>query len=580
MKQSRLLLLLSLVGTLGLCLFMAACGEESEAPPQTEHIHDYSEHVTPPTCTQQGFTTHSCSCGDSYTDSYTKARGHSMDPVAEKKPTCTQPGWTAYSMCSRCDFKEGYESLPALGHDMQPVEAREPTCTEVGWEAYRQCSRCRIIQNYREIPASGHDMRPVEAREPTCTEAGWEAYEECRNCPFSTFSYLPALYMRFELKDDGTYSVIGLSSDCTEGEIAIPETYMGKPVTAIRDLAFYNHRGLTTVSIPDSVTSIGNSAFMNCINLKSVTMGRGVTSIGLSAFAFCEGLMRVYIEDISAWCRIKFASSQANPMAYAKDLYLGENKVTALRIPSGITEILPYSFYQCSELKSVLFPETLTSVGSNAFYGCYGLTGELALPDGVTYIGSNAFFGCSRLNGVSLGKGILTIGDHAFEECDLLASAHLPEGLVSIGAYAFRHCKALTDVTIPSSVISVGQSAFHDSKIVEWEGNVGYVGQWAVGSMNSATAVTLREGTTCIADHAFLISKQLTEVTIPESVVLIGSYAFQGCPLERVTFEGGTGWSVLKGTLDNAKPIDVGDAVRNAELLTFDYVDYTWSRTV
>ena len=136
--------------------------------------HDYQETVTPPTCTAQGYTTHTCAiCGDSYQDTFVDPLGH--DPVAHegRAPTCTETGWEAYQTCTRCDFTT-YTEIPALGHDLVDHTAQAPTCTGIGWADYQTCTRCGYT-TYAEQSALGHDLIQHAAQAPTCTESGWEA---------------------------------------------------------------------------------------------------------------------------------------------------------------------------------------------------------------------------------------------------------------------------------------------------------------------------------------------------------------------------------------------------------------------
>ena len=135
--------------------------------------HSYTSVVTEPTCTEQGYTTHTCACGDSYVADYKDALGHSFGEwTVTTAPTCTEKGVeTRY--CSRCDATETRE-VDALGHALVHHDGKAAACTEAGWEAYDTCSRCDYT-TYKEIPATGHSYTSV-VTEPTCTEQGYTTH--------------------------------------------------------------------------------------------------------------------------------------------------------------------------------------------------------------------------------------------------------------------------------------------------------------------------------------------------------------------------------------------------------------------
>ena len=126
----------------------------TEAIPALSHEHSYKEVVTAPTCTEKGYTTHTCACGDSYVDTYTDPLGHDLKDDAAVAATCTTAGTTAGKHCTRCDYKEGMETIAALGHAWDEGKVtKEATETTQGSMTYT-CTRCSATK--RDIlPASG-----------------------------------------------------------------------------------------------------------------------------------------------------------------------------------------------------------------------------------------------------------------------------------------------------------------------------------------------------------------------------------------------------------------------------------------
>ena len=120
------------------------------------HQHSYETAVTAPTCTEAGFTTYTCACGDTYVADEVAALGHDIVTDAAKDATCTEAGLTAGEHCSRCDHKVAQTEVPALGHDMVTDAAKNATCTEAGQTAGEHCSRCDHKVGGEVIPALGH----------------------------------------------------------------------------------------------------------------------------------------------------------------------------------------------------------------------------------------------------------------------------------------------------------------------------------------------------------------------------------------------------------------------------------------
>lgn len=137
------------------------------------------------------------------------------------------------------------------------------------------------------------------------------------------------------------------------------------------------------------------------------------------------------------------------------------------KLIGGVMDTAVYGamFRNCQTIESVVIPEGVKTIGSNAFYECTGLT-SVTIPETVTSIEAGSFFNCDGLVSIVIPDGVTSIGDTdyeghgAFASCSDLTTVTLPEGLKSIGRYAFMYCTNLSDINIPSSLRNIGNSAF------------------------------------------------------------------------------------------------------------------------
>ena len=312
-------------------------------------------------------------------------------------------------------------------------------------------------------------------------------------------------------------------------------------VTAIGSHAFDGCSGLTSISIPNGITSIKTYAFRNCSDLISIALPGSIISIGAYAFDDCVALTQVSTDGLAAWCGISFGNATANPLYYAHDLYIDDEKLTELVILDGVTSIKGYIFYNCTSLTSVTIPDSVTNIGSSAFSGCTAIQ-KAEMPSHVIddipksslntvvitsgdSIGKNAFSNCASLTSVSLPDSIKSVGDGAFKGCSSLQSLVIHETVANIGEGVLSGCRSLISVTIPF----VGETT-DDSSLTGF----GYLFGATHYSQN-ATYVpsSLREviitAATQIGYRDFSGCNGLTSITIPSSVTEIGDYAFEKC---------------------------------------------------
>ena len=166
---------------------------------------------------------------------------------------------------------------------------------------------------------------------------------------------------------------------------------IGDNITKIGDYMFGDCSTLTNIVIPSQVVSIGKCAFNSCTSLTEVVIPNSVTTIGELAFVNCQSLTGFYGKFASADNRCLIVDGVLHGFAPAG--------LTTYTIPDSVTSIGDYAFYGCSELTSVTIPDSVTSIGSSAFEDCSSLT-SITIPNSVTSIGSYAFLNCTRLGRV------------------------------------------------------------------------------------------------------------------------------------------------------------------------------------
>ncbi len=244
--------------------------------------------------------------------------------------------------------------------------------------------------------------------------------------------------------------------------------------------------------------------------------------------------------DESDWGEYTVVGAIPNGLLWNDEL---RQKLTYVRIASGITSIIWGTFQSCSSLETVIFSEesSLTSIGEDAFYYCTALK-SVEFPKSLVSIGDYAFCGCGSLQTVSFGENVeeigkqafydtalesiilpsslTTIGNRAFSECSQLATIEFSEhsSLTSIGEGTFSICTALKSIILPSSLTTIGNSAFDEC------------------SQLATIEFAEHSSLTSIGESAFYNCTALKSVEFPKSLVFIGERAFSGTALNNITF--------------------------------------------
>ena len=226
--------------------------------------------------------------------------------------------------------------------------------------------------------------------------------------------------------------------DSRNGCNAIIETATGKMIVGCQNTtipstikiigknAFYNCDGISDMVIPEGVVEIGDKAFQSCENLESVLLPSSVTSIGYYSFGRCKKLETIIVDEENEIFDSRNDCNAIIETATNKLVVGCKNTV----IPNSVTSIGQYAFYGCSGLTMLDIPTSVTSIDDGAFDECVGIA-TFEIPVSITMINSQVFFNCNNLISITIPSNIGSIGDSAFGACYNLTTVVIE----SVGVY-------------------------------------------------------------------------------------------------------------------------------------------------
>jgi len=330
----------------------------------------------------------------------------------------------------------------------------------------------------------------------------------------------------------------------------IKEIIIPPEVTSIGERAFNGCRGLETIFIPDSVTTIGSYAFVDCDSLDNIDIPKNVTCIGEKAFLLCDNLSKINVSDQNLNYRSidgVLYNKAGSELMYYPNAYADE-----FVVPDHVSKIAADAFNQNANLTKLTLGNNVTEIGNYAFAWCTNL-GEVNLPDSLLHIGDEAFSGDYCLGNVVLPINLISIGTQAFMNCHSFTEINIPACVDNIGGSAFTYNYQLTSFTVSEdndyykSIDGVifskdGKQILHypagkagNYQIPE---SVEVIGKYAFRGSSSLTGVTISDNVVAIEEYAFTECRFLGSITIPASVNYIGEYAFGSCSLESAIFLG------------------------------------------
>lgn len=358
----------------------------------------------------------------------------------------------------------------------------------------------------------------------------WGWYPPLPNPSNSEWERWPEL--KFELVDANNIQTTTINSKPKRTSATVAgKSYCFYAVWDGTNLGFTDnaHAPITGITVID-VPTAGTIATVLGLGQGTITAMKVTGNLNSADFKIMKGMANLRYLDLSeAIC----AGNKIPEGAFYRETHQDKTsqKLSTIFLPNTITSIGKDAFNQCYRLTSAItLPSSLETIGENAFYNCEGLTGSLIFPEGLTTIGAWAFYNCNGLTGpLNFPESILTIENHAFKDCSGFTGAlKIPSAHNLVQENAFAGCYGFTTLVLPDNLVTIKEGAF--------------VGCSFSGTLNLPTSLTTIEGS------AFSRCNFTGLLELPAGLTTLGSQAFSGCM-------GFTGLLTLPNGLETIEPL-------------------------
>ena len=546
-----------------LALGLSACGEtgvNSSSSEDSAHEHAYTATVTDPTCTEDGFTTHTCECGESYVDTYVDALGHSFTKyISDNNATYDEDG-TKTAKCDReeCNATDTVTDTGSILEDKLVFKTLSVDGTDVygkfsnAIEVFSFTDEIISIGNAKYIVAlDEYGMQTVATKTISLTPGDNTVYilemlnDEVTQIYTVTlrrrllytvsFNTKASITVKSQTVEEDSYATqpddipkkpaytfTGWNYDFTQpitksttitAEFSLnaemelfnfTSTNTTCTITGIKDTT------VTEIVVPDYVTSIRKGAFMGCNNLTDITL----PFIGLSP---TETKHNAVLGSIFGYARqdkgygVAGTTIQYSDNSYNYCYYLPTN-LKSVTITSAET-IAKKAFCNCSSLRDIKIPDSVTSIGEDAFYYCSNLK-DVYITDIEAWC--NISFDNNNANPLSQAYNL-------YLNNELLTKLIIPDTITEIKPYAFYTCNSLNEIIIHDSVTSIDKTAFQCCHSLTGV-YITDITAWCNISFASASENPLSQ-----ANNLYLNNELLTKLIIPDTINEIKPYVFYGC---------------------------------------------------
>lgn len=376
--------------------------------------------------------------------------------------------------------------------------------------------------------------------------SGWSQIKEYTVEPIAEQS------LEYEIVSNKFYNVVGIGNVTSE-EIVVPSAYNGLPIIRIASRAFENNVNLKKIILPDTLLYIDNFAFAGCTALEYINLPDSLENIFRCVFSN-SGIKKLDMPDnvdldsfACADCpNLESVKLPKNLNHLSLKCFENTPKLKSITLPDSLAYISPSAFVG-SSIESVKIPKNVHSIYENAFENTVINSVEFEKGSKLETIDKSAFKGCSNLKSIVIPASVTTIGTFAFWDCTNLTSVTFEEGseLETLNDLFKNTC--ITEFTIPKSVTEIAPWAFIGlsslTKVVfEDDSNVTVLPTQLFDGCYNLTTVYFGKNSKIktIDDWAFMRCVKLTEISIPKSVTKIDASAFASCKsIKSITIPGG-----------------------------------------